>query len=107
MGPMSRNELIVLLVTVGSLVMFSTEKIHGIPTPAAAPGALFLLVMFRIISGPEISSGINWDVVVFFSCCRCAASDLRDFRNIRLGCSHNRRTLLVAVPYWKMIGIIR
>ncbi len=66
MGPMSRDELIVLLVLVGALVMFSTEKIHGIPTPAAALGALFLLVMFRIISGPEISSGINWDVVVFF-----------------------------------------
>jgi len=66
LGPMSKDELITLLILLGSLVMFSTEKLHGIPTPATALGALFLLVMFRIITGPEISSGINWDVVCFF-----------------------------------------
>jgi len=63
---MSKDEIITLLVLVGSLVMFSTEKLHGIPTPATALGALFLLIMFRIITGPEISAGINWDVVCFF-----------------------------------------
>jgi di/tricarboxylate transporter len=66
LGPMSKDELITLIILVATLVMFSTEKIHGIPTPATALGALFLLVMFRIIAGPEISTGINWDVVCFF-----------------------------------------
>ncbi len=66
LGPMSKDELVTLLILLGSLVMFSTEKIHGIPTPATALGAMFLLIMFRIITGPEISAGINWDVVCFF-----------------------------------------
>jgi len=66
LGPMSKDEMISLLILVGSLVMFFTEKMHGIPTPATALGALFLFVMSRIISGPDISAGINWDVVCFF-----------------------------------------
>jgi di/tricarboxylate transporter len=66
LGTISSQELITLIILVGSLVMFSTQKMHGIPTPATALGALFLLIMFRIISGPEINQGINWDVVVFF-----------------------------------------
>jgi L-tartrate/succinate antiporter len=66
LGPMLRNELITLIILVGTLVMFATENMHGIPTPATALGTLFLLIMFGIIEGHEISQGINWDVVVFF-----------------------------------------
>lgn len=66
LGGITRDELITLLVLVGSLIMFSTETFHGIPTAATAMGAMFLLVIFRIIAAPEISTGINWDVVMFF-----------------------------------------
>ncbi|WP_272936630.1 SLC13 family permease [Syntrophus gentianae] len=66
LGPMSKDELITMIVIILSLVMFSTEKMHGIPIPATALGALFLLILFRIITAPEIPPGINWDVVCFF-----------------------------------------
>lgn len=66
MGPMSKDEIISVIVLVGSLLMFFTEKQHGIPTAATALIALFLFIITRIITGPEISSGINWDVVCFF-----------------------------------------
>ncbi len=66
LGPLSKDELITLIILLLTLIMFSTEKIHGIPTPATALGALFLLIILRIIAGPEISTGINWDVVCFF-----------------------------------------
>lgn len=66
LGPISRQEVIASIVLVGSLIMFTTEKIHGIPTAATAMAALFLLIVFRIIALPEISSGVNWDVILFF-----------------------------------------
>ncbi|AGL03268.1 SLC13 family permease [Desulfoscipio gibsoniae] len=66
LGPIRREEIIAIIVLVGSLVMFSTERIHHIPTAATALAALFLLIMFKLITVPEISSGINWDVVMFF-----------------------------------------
>ncbi|WP_041585166.1 SLC13 family permease [Syntrophus aciditrophicus] len=66
LGPMSKDEIVSLLILVGSLLMFFTENQHGIPTAATALFALFLFVMFRIITGPDISAGINWDVVCFF-----------------------------------------
>ncbi|OPX83846.1 MAG: Sodium:sulfate symporter transmembrane region [Pelotomaculum sp. PtaB.Bin104] len=66
LGSMSRDELIVLIVLLGSLVLFATERMHGIPTPATALGALFILIMTKIITPPELNTGINWDVVMFF-----------------------------------------
>lgn len=66
LGNISRQEIITVLVLVGSLVLFTTEKLHHIPTAATALMALFLLILFKIITVPEISSGINWDVILFF-----------------------------------------
>jgi len=66
LGKMTRDEIITLIVLVGSLVMFATERMHGIPTPATALGALFVLIASGIIKAPEINTGINWDVVMFF-----------------------------------------
>ena len=66
LGPMSRNEIISLVTLLICLVLFFTESKHGIPTPATAMGALFVFLMARIIEPPELNSGINWDVVLFF-----------------------------------------
>lgn len=66
LGAISRQEIITAIVLVGSLILFTTERLHHIPTAATALIALFLLIMFKIISVPEISSGVNWDVIMFF-----------------------------------------
>ena len=68
LGPISRDEIISIVVLVGALVLFSTGdgKLHSIPTAAIALAAFAFLIGFKLITGPEISSGINWDVVLFF-----------------------------------------
>lgn len=66
LGAITNQEITVAIVLVGSLVLFTTERIHHIPTAATALVALFALIMFKIITVPEISTGINWDVVLFF-----------------------------------------
>jgi di/tricarboxylate transporter len=66
LGPVTRNEIIATAILIGSLIMFTTEKLHGIPTAAVALMALALLIIFRIITVPEISTGVNWDVIMFF-----------------------------------------
>ncbi len=66
LGAITRQEIIASVILIGSLIMFTTEKIHGVPTAATAMAALFFLIVFRIIAMSEISSGINWDVILFF-----------------------------------------
>jgi di/tricarboxylate transporter len=66
LGPISRNEIITGLILFGALILFTTEKLHGIPAPATALLALFLLLIFRIIEPTEIGTGANWDVIIFF-----------------------------------------
>lgn len=66
LGNITRAEIITAIVLVGSLVLFATERIHHIPTAATALAALFALIMFKIIEMPEISSGVSWDVIIFF-----------------------------------------
>lgn len=66
LGAVSREEIITAIVLVGSLVLFTTERIHHIPTAATALIAFFILIIFKIIAVPEISSGVNWDVIMFF-----------------------------------------
>ncbi|MCX5818781.1 MAG: anion permease [Deltaproteobacteria bacterium] len=66
LGPVTRQEIITALILLGSLVLFTTEKIHGIPAAATALLALFLLLLFGIIEAEEIGTGANWDIIVFF-----------------------------------------
>ncbi|HHU86290.1 MAG: SLC13 family permease [Pelotomaculaceae bacterium] len=66
LGPVSRQEIITGIILIACLVLFSTEKIHGIPAPGAALLALTLLLLFGIIKPAEIGTGANWDVIVFF-----------------------------------------
>lgn len=66
LGPVSRDEIITALVLVGSLIMFTTEKMHGIPAAATALMAIVVLLLSGIIKASEIGTGANWDVIVFF-----------------------------------------
>jgi anion transporter len=65
LGPITRQEVITAVILLGSLVLFTTEKIHGIPAAATAMIALFLLLLSGIIDAAEIGTGANWDVIVF------------------------------------------
>jgi di/tricarboxylate transporter len=66
LGKITVPEIITGLILVSTLVLFSTEKLHGISTPAVALLAFFGLMIFGIINFPEISTGVNWDVINFF-----------------------------------------
>jgi anion transporter len=66
LGPITRQEVITSLILIGALVLFTTEKLHGIPTAATALLALVLLLLFGVIKAAEIGTGANWDVIVFF-----------------------------------------
>ncbi len=66
LGPISRDEIITALILVGSLLFFTTEKLHGIPAAATALMAMVLLLLFGVIKASEIGTGANWDVIVFF-----------------------------------------
>ena len=66
LGPVTRSEQIALLTLLGCFILFFTESIHGIPTPATAMCALFVFIITGIIEPPELNTGINWDVVLFF-----------------------------------------
>jgi anion transporter len=66
LGRISSQELITAIILVVTLVMFTTETWHHISTPAVALLAFFCLVAFRVISFPEISTGVNWDIINFF-----------------------------------------
>jgi len=65
LGRITREEIIAAVVLLGSLVIFTTERIHHIPTAATGLIALSVLIMFKIITGPDISSGISWDLFMF------------------------------------------
>jgi anion transporter len=66
LGPIKRDEVVAALVLFLSLLMFTTEKLHHIPTAAVALSALFILIVFKVVTMPDISTGVNWDVILFF-----------------------------------------
>ena len=66
LGPLTSAELRTLLVLAGAFALFSTESLHHVPIAATALGALLLLVLTGIVTGPEIGTAINWDIAIFF-----------------------------------------
>ncbi|MBF0498048.1 MAG: anion permease [Deltaproteobacteria bacterium] len=66
LGKMSRQEIITGVILTATLILFTTEKLHHIPTTATALLAFFALMIFGVINFPEISTGVNWDIINFF-----------------------------------------
>jgi di/tricarboxylate transporter len=67
LGKIKRQEIITGVILVITLILFTTEKLHGISTPAVALAAFFALMIFRIITFPEVSTGVNWDIINFIA----------------------------------------
>ena len=65
LGPMSKQEKITAAILIGTFLMFVTSSLHGISDAAVCLTAWFLLTASGIIKVNEISSGINWDLIVF------------------------------------------
>ncbi|OLS01907.1 SLC13 family permease [Tissierella creatinophila] len=65
LGAMSNEEKITVAILVGTFTMFVTNSWHGIPDAATCLTAWFLLSLAGIIKGNEVSTGINWDLVIF------------------------------------------
>ncbi len=66
LGKITRQEIITAVILLAALALFATEKYHGVSTPAVALFALLGLMLFRVVNFPEISSGVNWDIIYFF-----------------------------------------
>ena len=66
LGPITRQEIVTAIILLGALVLFTTERWHGIPTAASAMMVLILLLLFGIVEAREIGTGANWDIIVFF-----------------------------------------
>lgn len=65
LGPLTRHEKIVLIVLGIALLMWMTERIHGIAAALVALSALCILLGFKIIDRSDFRSGIAWDSVIF------------------------------------------
>jgi len=66
LGYMSINEKISGSILLIAFAFLATSSVHRIPDAAICLTALFALVATGTIKTPEISSGISWDLVMFF-----------------------------------------
>ncbi len=65
LGPLVKNEKIVLVVLCFALLLWMTERIHSIAAALVALCALCILLGFKIIDRSDFRSGIAWDSVIF------------------------------------------
>lgn len=63
MGPMSKKEKITLIIFVVAILLWATEKLHGIYGCVVAMGALIALIVTNILTVDDFKKGIPWDVV--------------------------------------------
>jgi anion transporter len=66
LGKITKQEIACAIILIGALILFSTEKWTGIRTVEAALIAFAALILSGIIKTPDISSGVNWDIICFF-----------------------------------------
>ena len=67
LGTIARQEIICGVILVCALILFSTEKWTNINSVETALMALAALIIFGIIKVPDISSGVNWDIINFIA----------------------------------------
>jgi di/tricarboxylate transporter len=67
LGGITRDEIICAIILLAALILFSTDRWTGIKTPEAALMAFAALMLFGIVKLPDISNGVNWDIINFFA----------------------------------------
>ncbi|MHB8916453.1 MAG: SLC13 family permease [Desulfocucumaceae bacterium] len=66
LGPISRPELVTLIVLSGCFAGFVTIPLHHLRVPSICLLGLFLLYIFSVLDKGDIATGINWDLIFFF-----------------------------------------
>ncbi len=64
LGPMTKDEKIVLAVLVGALLMWMTEGFHRINSGVVAVSAMCTLLGLRTMTNNDFKSGIEWPAVM-------------------------------------------
>lgn len=65
LGPMSSKEKVVAIILVISLLLWMTEKMHGINSALVALAGTFIMLLFEVIDRSSFRAAIPWDAVVF------------------------------------------
>jgi len=68
LGPMTRNERIVLAVMVCALILWMTERVHGISASVVAVTAMCVLLGLKIMTASDFKNGIEWPAVMLIGC---------------------------------------
>ncbi|NLW44085.1 MAG: sodium:calcium symporter [Syntrophomonadaceae bacterium] len=68
LGPMSRNEKIVSIVLLACLLLWMTERMHGVSAAIVALVGLCILLGLDVINRNDFKSGIGWDSIIFIGC---------------------------------------
>jgi anion transporter len=66
LGPITRIETTTGIILLMAMVLFTTERWHGMSTASVALLIFFALMIFKVINFQEIGVGINWDIICFF-----------------------------------------
>lgn len=66
LGSMTRDEKVGAVILSVAFAFLATASIHRLSDAAVCLTALFALCISGVIKTPEISSGISWDLVMFF-----------------------------------------
>lgn len=68
LGPMSRNEKIVATVLTITLLLWMTERLHGVNSGIVAVLSMCTMIGFNIMDRNYFKSGIAWDAIMFIGC---------------------------------------
>lgn len=69
MTPWTRAEWVTLVISIGMLILWLTESIHGIELATVAIGGGVLLAMpkFGVLSWKDALNSVSWDLILFVS----------------------------------------
>lgn len=68
LGPMSRDEKTVAVVLCLALLLWMTERVHGIESSVVAIAAVSTLIGLRLMTAQDFKTGIDWPGVVLIGC---------------------------------------
>ncbi len=68
LGPMSQHEKIVSAVLVACLLLWMTEKLHGVLAAVVALIAVCILIGLGVFEREDFRSGMAWDAIIFIGC---------------------------------------
>lgn len=65
LGKISKAETATFIILAGVFLALGTQGFHGLPAYLTMLAGLFFLMLFKIITGPDIATGVSWDIIVF------------------------------------------